>query len=256
MATGIAEAAAALELINTARKQGWLDTLVTAVRKKHKVMLLGSTGAGKTNFLNSLTDLVPKAVEIMNRTEIAKKHRLKIQKKPFVFIDTPGQKLHESRRLKAIREAMAGGISGIVNVVSYGYHEYRTGSKFAFDNDGSVSEEFLQEHRAAEINAVQEWIPILGGQDAADWLITVVTKADLWWSRRDEVMQYYQAGPYYDALGPAKSLHPVVLEYSSVFQKYFGKAPMSGDFEDADRIRAKAHLIQELLAAIGKVSNG
>jgi ABC-type molybdenum transport system ATPase subunit/photorepair protein PhrA len=183
MTTGIAETAAAIELINTARKQGWLDALLTAVRKKHKIILLGSTGTGKTNFLSSLTESVPKAVDIMNRTEIAKKHRLKIQKYPFVFVDTPGQALHESRRLKAIREALASGISGVVNVVSYGYHEYRIGAKNAVDKKGKVSEQFL-------------------------------------------------------------------------FQKYFGTAPMSGEFGDDDRIRAKAHLIQELLAAIGKVENG
>jgi hypothetical protein len=31
---------------------------------------------------------------------------------------------------------------------------------------------------------------------------------------------------------------------------------MSGDFGDSDRLRAKAHLIEELLAAIGKFKNG
>jgi hypothetical protein len=151
---------------------------------------------------------------------------------------------------------MAGGISGIVNVVSYGYHEYRIGSKNAVDSSGKVSEDFLRTHRETEIAAVQEWTPILGGQEAADWLITVVTKADLWWDRRDEVLEYYRSGSYYQSLGSAKSLHPIVLEYSSVFQKYFGKAPMSGEFGDEDRVRAKAHLIQELLAAIGKVDHG
>jgi energy-coupling factor transporter ATP-binding protein EcfA2 len=252
----LAEATAALELINKAHKQGWLDRLITALRKKHRVVVLGSTGVGKTNFLTSLTEAIPVAVDIMNRTEIAKKHRVKIQKYPFIFVDTPGQERHKSRRLKAIRESLAGGISGVVNVVSYGYHEYRIGSRDAVDNNGKVSEEFLSAHRKIEMAALEEWMPILGGPEAAGWVITVVTKADLWWNRRDEVLEYYRTGAYYDALGSAKSLHPVVLEYSSVFQKYFGKAPMSGDFGDADRLRAKAHLIEELLAAVGKFKNG
>src|ERR1700754_1711743 len=252
----LAEATAALELISTAHKQGWLDRLITAVRKKHKVVVLGSTGVGKTNFLNSLTESIPSAVDIMNRTEIAKKHRVKIQKSPFIFVDTPGQEPHKSRRLKAIREALASHISGVINVVSYGYHEYRIGSKDAVDDNGIVSEEFLSAHRAIEIAALEEWIPVLGGPEAAGWLITVVSKADLWWDRRDEVLEYYRTGAYYEALGSAKSLHPIVLEYSSVFQKYFGKARMSGDFEDNDRIRVKAHLIEELLAAVGKFKNG
>lgn len=252
----LAEATAAIELINKAHKQGWLDRLVTAVRKKHRVLVLGSTGVGKTNFLTSLTESIPTAVDIMNRTEIAKKHRLKIQKSPFMFVDTPGQEQHKTIRLKAIREALASGISGVINVVSYGYHEYRTGLKEAVDDNGKVSDGFLSAHRKKETAALEEWTPLLGGPEAAGWLITVVTKADLWWNRGDEVLEHYRTGAYYAALGSAKSLHPIMLEYSSVFQKYFGKAPMSGDFEDMDRIRAKAHLIEELLAAVGKFKSG
>lgn len=254
MIVELAETAAAIELINTARKQGWLDSLLTAVRKTHGVILLGSTGAGKTNFLTSLTATLPEAIDIMNRTEIARKYRIRIQKHPFVFTDTPGQMMHSSRRREAAREAIASGTSGIINVVSFGYHEYRISSMDAFDTDDNVKESFLEQHRQIEIEALHEWIPILGGRDAADWLITVVTKADLWWDRRDEVMEYYRSGAYYDALGGAKSLNPVVLEYCSVFHKFFGRSPMSGDFEDKDRVRAKAHLLQELLAAIGKVN--
>jgi energy-coupling factor transporter ATP-binding protein EcfA2 len=254
MVTGIAETTAAIELIQTARKQGWLDSLVTALRKKHKIILLGSTGTGKTNFVTSLTETIPNAIDIMNRTAVAQKYRVKIQKQPFIFIDTPGQLMHKSRRLAAIRQAMGSGISGIINVVSYGYHEYRIGSRDAVKGDGTVSEAFLEEHRQVEIESLREWVPILGGPEAAGWLMTVVTKADLWWDRRDEVMDYYQSGSYYQALSSAQSLHPVVLEYCSVFKKYFGKARMSGVFDDPERVRAKAHLIQELLAAIGKVS--
>ncbi len=98
---------------------------------------------------------------------------------------------------------------------------------------------------------LNEWTPFLGGLDSVGWLITVVTKADLWWKRRDEVLPHYQTGPYFRALGEAQSLKPVVLEYCSVFQKFYGQGAMSGDFQDSDRIRAKAQMIRSLLAAIG-----
>ena len=211
MLAEIAEAAAAVELINTARKQGWLDKLVMAVKKKHRVIVLGSTGVGKTNFLSSLTAVLPEAIDVMNRTQIAQKHRIQIKKEPFIFTDTPGQILHRSRRSEAAREAISRGTTGIINVVSYGYHEYRISPKDAFDQNDNVNEDFLRKHRNIEIEALQEWMPILGARDVADWLITVVTKADLWWDRRDEVLEYYRSGAYYDALGGAKSLNPVVL---------------------------------------------
>ena len=59
------------DMLVLAQKQGWLDKLKMALRKKHKILVLGSTGAGKTNFLASLTETMPKAIDLMSRTEIA-----------------------------------------------------------------------------------------------------------------------------------------------------------------------------------------
>lgn len=187
----------------------------------------------------------------MNRTEFAKKRSIKISKSPFIFIDTPGQKQHSSRRIRAIRKAMADGIAGVVNVVSYGYHEYRTGKGRALKNDSSASEGFLKRHREVECEILKEWTVLLGSRETTNWLITVVTKADLWWDRRDEVIEYYQPGQYYDGLEGAQSLNPVVLEYCSVFHKFFGEGSLSGQFDETDRVRVRANMLPQLLAAIG-----
>jgi energy-coupling factor transporter ATP-binding protein EcfA2 len=250
-AAALKTAKAAIDLIILAEKQGWLDRLTTALRKKHKVLILGSTGVGKTNFLESLTDLVPKAIEQMNRTEFAEKHSIKIAKQPFIFVDTPGQIEHQSRRIAAIRDAMRGDIAGVINVVSYGYHEWRIGQKSVFDASSAVREEFLKQHREKELESLREWTTLLGGRETVGWLITVVTKADLWWHRQDEVFDYYRSGAYYAALGEAQSLRPVVLEYCSVFHKFYGTGLLSGTFDEADRVRARAHLLRQLLAAVG-----
>lgn len=190
------EIAKAIDLLKTAYKQGWLDKLATSLRKKHKVLVLGPTGAGKTNILESLTELIPKAIDQMNRTEFVQKHSIKISKQPFVFIDTPGQTLHKGRRISSIREAMAGKIDGVINVVSYGYHEYRIGKKEAIASDGTINESFLERHRLVEMEALKEWTLLLGGRETARWLITVVSKADLWWHQREEVLAHYQSGKY------------------------------------------------------------
>lgn len=94
--------------------------------------------------------------------------------------------------------------------------------------------------------------PIIGSRDTADWLITVVTKADLWWPARDSVLAHYSTGDYAKELANANELRPVVMEYCSVFKRYFGEAPMAGTFEESDRTRARGHLLKQLLAAIGK----
>jgi len=251
---GVAEAEAAIELLKLAHKQGWLDRLLTALRKKHNILVLGCSGAGKTAFLESLTATIPTAIDRMNRTEFAQKHAIRIAKLPFVFVDTPGQKLHSSRRLSAVREAMKQPIAGVINIVSYGYHESRVG-KDAAVSAGAVNERYLEGRRLEEIAALSEWTPILGDRSVAGWLMTVVTKADLWWNRRDAVVQHYSEGPYAEALEAARALRPTVVEYCSVFQKFYGDAPMSGEFQDGDRARVKGHLLEQLLAAVGKVKD-
>lgn len=258
MPTGIVEGLAAantvVKVFEKAHKEGLLEKLVNVFRHKHRVLVLGSTGAGKTNFLKSLVELVPTAIEQMNRTEFAKEHSFSILKQPFRFVDTPGQRVHESRRKRAIREAMGAGIEGVINVVSYGYHEYRIGKSAAIGVDGLPNESFLKEHRQIEQDMLAEWTALLGDEHTIGWVLTVVTKADLWWHQKDEVLNHYTAGPYYAALGDVKKLSPVVKEYCSVLHKFYGAAPLSGVFDEEDRVRTKANLLRQLIAAIGKAS--
>ncbi len=182
------------ELVKLAKKQGWQDRLLNVFRKQHKILLLGSTGVGKTNMLQSLTELVPVAIDYLSRTEFARKHHGKISRQPFIFIDTPGQVLHRSRRGEEIRNAMKDGIDGVINVVCYGYHEYRQAPGKAIKKGNKVRKTYLEQHRQIEINVLNEWTYLLGDRTVTNWLITVITKADLWWNQKDEVFQHYEHG--------------------------------------------------------------
>ena len=95
--------------------------------EKHRILVLGCSGAGKSLFLDSLTEALPGAINRLNRTEFAQKHSVKIGKSPFEFIDKPGQELHHERRMAAIRAAMIKPIAGLINVVAYGFHEGKAG---------------------------------------------------------------------------------------------------------------------------------
>jgi hypothetical protein len=154
--------------------------------------------------------------------------------------------------MQAIREAISKRASGVINVVAYGYHELRVGMEGAVDAQGKVRADYLEAHRHEELEALKEWVGLLGDPLTVRFLITVVTKADLWWDREKEVIQYYSQGPYYDALGPAKTLSPVVLDYCSVFHRFYDKAPLAGTYDDGDRARAQGHFAQALLQAIAK----
>lgn len=251
MSGGSLETKAAVELIKLAIKQGWFQKLIDAFKTKHKVLVLGSTGVGKTNLIESITDITPEAIHHMNRTEFTKKHHIKISKNPFVFIDTPGQAAHKHQRREGILEVLKSPVAGIINVVSYGYHEYRIGSSDVFDEDGNIYGDFLQRHRQMEIDALNEWIPVLGSPEIVKWVVTVVSKADLWWDEKNKVIKYYESGEYFNNLGDAKSIHHVA-EYCSVVHRFFGKGKISAIFDDAERIRTRVNLLRMLTEAIGK----
>jgi hypothetical protein len=242
------------QIIELAKKEGWFQRIINTFRKKHNILVLGTTGTGKTNLIYSFTEFIPEAINFMNRTEVMQKHRIMINSHPFIFIDTPGQELHKSRRIEAIQEAMSRNISFIINVVSYGYHEYRRRTRGVFLPNGSINKRYLEMHRIQEIKGLSEWTPILGNKHITKGLITVVSKADIWWKKEqwDTILNHYKSGDYYNALGEAKILEPIVLPYCSVFHKFYGEGNLSGQFDETDRINFRVQLLKSMLALIGK----
>ena len=238
-------------VVDRAAKQGWLDKLADVFRKKHKFLILGSSGTGKSNFIDSLRNLVPPTIHYLNRTQFPRKHAIRLSRQPFRFIDTPGQEVHEARRMREIRSALKSGVAGIINVVSYGYHEGPASKREVF-NRHSVKKSFLIERRDVEKALLGEWKILLGTPDITKCLITLVNKADLWWDKSETVLKYYNRGIYYQALGSAKSLNPVVLPYCSVVHRFYDIGAGSGNFDDSNRVELRAHFLSELLAAIGR----
>jgi hypothetical protein len=239
-------------LLKEADKQGLFSKLKTIFKRKPRVLVLGCTGAGKTNFLEALVAQQPGAIRKEDRTRYTEAKDLLIQAgSPYRFIDTPGDTERKDDRIQAIREAMSakGGISGVINVVSYGYHEYDLPVAQAVTG-GVARPDFLDLHRKEEINQLSEWTDLLGDKQTVQWCVTVVTKADLWWDQKAAVLDHYRKGDYYKGLGSAKSLGPRVVPFSSVFHRFYGEARMSGVFDKTDQDTTRADLIKTLVAAL------
>ena len=99
------------------------------------------------------------------------------------------------------------GVAGIINVVSYGYD---------FPDSGGSMEGQAPWARQREIDYLAQFVRWLRDAETPSWLITVVTKGDLWWQRRDEVRAYYECGPYSRALREYLGIEANVLLYSSL----------------------------------------
>lgn len=246
---GIKVAVAALK---EAKDQGAFRRLIDFFKKKPRIIILGCTGTGKTNFLESLTKPVVSAIPREDRTLYTEAKNLLVKDKTYRFIDTVGDVQRDADRSLAIREAMAakGGIAGIVNVVAYGYHEYDLSKKDVFDAHGTVKPSFLELHRQEELKQLAEWVELLGDPLTAHWLITVVNKADLWWDQRGQILEYYNKGDYNKALGGARKLKPRALAYSSAFHRFYGDAPMCGTFDENDHRQTRKRLFDALVKAL------
>nr|VFK13390.1 MAG: small GTP-binding protein domain-containing protein [Candidatus Kentron sp. LFY] len=110
----------AKQIYDIAKQQGWIDQLLALFKKRVKVSMLGSSGVGKTNLIQSLTTDMPEVIHYSTRTSGTPASSMEINKVPFSFIDTPGQEAHESIRRQAIREH-CGSLDLLINVVCYGY---------------------------------------------------------------------------------------------------------------------------------------
>jgi len=246
----VAAAKAAVAIVDIAKEQGLLRRLRDVLRTKHYVLILGSTGTGKSNFVLSLKELVPEAIDHLSRTAFASRSRVQLAGTVFDFIDTPGQAELRARRLEAIRKALDQTRFGVINVVSWGYHEYKTGKSEAIAPDGGVDAAWLSTHREVELDSAAEWVPLVAGKPA--YMITLVTKADLWWPEADNVIRYYEKGKYYRVVRDAALAGHVVVPYSSVFHNFYNEGALAGSFDAADREDCQKSLLQELFVSTAK----
>jgi len=241
-----------LDLTITAAKEGWFEKLGNLFRKRHRILVLGATGTGKTQLIKSLTTLVPEAISYMKRTQLIEYNKIKIDKKLFDFIEAPGDLTKKDIRQTAYKEAIKIGVDAVMNVVAYGYHEYRVGEmNDVFTPKGNIRKKFLEVHRQAEIDMLHEWDKLILGDEVTKTMLTVVTKADIWWNNRHKVIDYYESGPYFRSLNTVP-VHHAVVSYCSRKHKMFDRGQLSNEFDDNDLIELRAFLFESILAAIGR----
>lgn len=100
------------------------------------------------------------------------------------------------------RNLARGRAAGIINVVAWGYHSFE-GLSYRDLNlyqPGMSIEGFLgtylAEMRRVELDALKEIAPHLNAAPGRLWMITLITKQDLWWDQRDAVRRHYAEGEY------------------------------------------------------------
>ena len=168
-----------------------------------------------------------------------------------LFYDAPGHITLKNEREKLQKLIANNKIDGIINIVTYGYNDaseakdvpiFKSGSQF-----GEVKEDYLRTNRANELAQLEEWKDRINSYNGIKWTITVINKADIWHSQKDEVVGYYERGDYYDNFTKLiqRVCHTHVSEYCSLIAP-FGKKPMVLTFSERDKIRLHNALLREL----------
>ncbi|MBW4696523.1 MAG: 50S ribosome-binding GTPase [Aphanocapsa lilacina HA4352-LM1] len=236
------------------KERGVLDKVFDVfLGKEHvDILVLGATGVGKSAFINALRGQSSLAIASTRENQDIQGI---LRGVVFNIVDTPGQVADKEIRARAIREATRKKYVGIINIVCNGYHESEAPDLKSRNVaealvDGEPSPEYLRSCRKREIDALEEWTILLGGYEGAKWLVTVVTKADLWLapSTKQDVLNHYAQGPYEQALGEAKALRRIVCSYSSTNRLFFQRAAMSGFYTDEQRFADHNALVATILA--------
>lgn len=247
----------------------WVDAAIAACRigdeiglwdrfrrffqSKNRILVLGASGVGKTEFIQSLEHSPYELPPIM-RTIRNERTEAILNDRSFVIVDTPGQLTNKPSRNEACMETLEKGVVGIINVVSYGYHQ----ADEIPESDALPSPQaktlvaradFLLARRQRELEVLREWTPIVP-VGKAPWVLTVVNKADLWWPDDDgEIKAYYEQGEYADALGPFKAGH-LVLPHTATIQRFYNRRT-GGYFGDMERAALRGKLLAALLSLPG-----
>ena len=152
--------------------------VIEALAKRHKILLLGASGAGKTQFCDSIFDPSAVARATNDRTNAAIDRKGKAARKSLLLTDTPGEKeKHQAKRGRALRKAIQGRLDGIINVTCFGYHERDEADKLrAVPAKGPkvATAKYLAINRSEELSMLGEWVPLVDSH-ACPWFLTVVT---------------------------------------------------------------------------------
>jgi hypothetical protein len=171
---------------------------------KLKIAIFGAGGTGKTTLGNILAGKASANNILSQYQESISIEKIKLDgDTPGSVIIVPGQERRQHTWDEVFSEIIAGQITLIINVVSYGYHSsdgigYQAHQLY---QPGMTERQFtalyIQDRQSREVEALklmESHIRVAKSKKVL--MLTLVTKQDLWWPNREQVKDHYQNGDY------------------------------------------------------------
>ncbi len=191
-----------------------LNNLLKFIKTNFEITVFGTSSTGKTTlglFIEgdrTFAD-ISKADRSINLEFYALKESTN---RNVLFVITPGEKRHEEENIKKLEEIIAKKKPfGFINVVSYGYQFPKQLKYEEMIPSGKTLEIYLEERRQEEIDLLKKLTTLISRAENLAWMLTLVTKQDLWWNKRNEVENHYKTGEY------SKTIKEIQTEHERIF---------------------------------------
>lgn len=199
-------------------KKKIFDFLNDLFKKDHNIALFGITGTGKSEFVESLE----KSGANITETLTIRTTKFYIDKFKVFIHDTPGHDAGESLREDVLSDIIKKDYTGVIFLVSSGFHQ-RDGivDVETIKNDSEKFASWIESRKSMEIDFLQNISKNLRLSNVK-WIITLVSKADIWWEDKN-VRTYYESGEFSKTM---KTILPrathYVIPYCSTIEPFYG----------------------------------
>ena len=187
----------------------WLFPNKDDPKKRSGILILGAGGVGKTTLGRILSgdfDMLADPLTEYKESRNVEKLTLSGEGKEDVeIVVLPGQENRRSTWGELLKDISSGYYRGIVLVSAFGYHSlaqisykqhrlYEPGAK-----PGKFLEAFSAERRSEELKVLRNILPHIKTTPTKLWMMSVITKQDLWWENKD-VVKHYQHSEYQEKI--------------------------------------------------------
>lgn len=168
-----------------------------------RVLIFGPGGVGKSTVGRYLSgEILPVVGDLgYNESIILEKYTLDGGVLCDILVP-PGQTRREHTWTELFQSLASGESQGIINVVAAGYHSFNSLSyqETQYYKSGMSISDFMAAYtdamRQRELDVIEKLVPRICDAKSNIWMITLVTKQDLWWNDRKTVEQHYMQGEY------------------------------------------------------------
>jgi hypothetical protein len=173
------------------------------------ILILGPGGTGKSTLGRILSGEYDLLLDLPGEyRESISAEEYELPGDPKIEILVPPGQYHrrEATWTQLLADLSAGRFRGIILLNAYGYHtlgqiDFRGTALYKERGKSGFLPAYLEERRSDELAVLKKLSDAACSTRGSLWILSLISKQDLWWPRRSEVERHYRAGDYGTMIG-------------------------------------------------------